>query len=143
MHKVRLDQLAPKQRAEQLWLDRRRDRPTRVIGHSSKTKRLRELLHSKESSILMEAHSGLSAKLAEEAGSSVKVEIRVRCPGDIERVEVCRNNHFIYVNHPAGRSAELTLTDREPLQGRSYYYVRVVQKDEEIAWSSPVWFGTK
>ena len=33
--------------------------------------------------------------------------------------------------------------DREPLPGRSYYYVRVIQKDEEIAWSSPVWFGAE
>jgi hypothetical protein len=31
--------------------------------------------------------------------------------------------------------------DTAPLAGKSYYYVRVVQKDEEMAWSSPVWLG--
>ena len=73
----------------------------------------------------------------------VEVEVRVRAPAPIDRVEVCRNNRFIYTNRPDGTEAELTFVDREPLQGRSYYYVRVVQKDEEIAWSSPVWFGAK
>src|SRR5262245_57712985 len=34
----------------------------------SKTKRLKELLHSKDTTVLMEAHNGLSAKLAQEAG---------------------------------------------------------------------------
>jgi hypothetical protein len=69
--------------------------------------------------------------------------MRVRCPADIDRIEVCRNNGFIYTNSPKGREAELTFTDREPLEGRSYYYVRVLQADGEIAWSSPVWFGAR
>ena len=36
--------------------------------HESRSKRLRQLLYSKEVTILMEAHNGLSAKLAQEAG---------------------------------------------------------------------------
>ena len=44
---------------------------------------------------------------------------------------------------PAGREAELTFVDTAPEEGRSYYYVRVILKDEEIAWSSPVWFGAR
>ena len=85
----------------------------------------------------------MGEKLAAPAGRSVKVEIRTRCPGDIRRIEVCRNNRFIYAKSPTGRQAELTFIDRQPLTGRSYYYVRIIQKDEEIAWSSPVWFGAK
>jgi hypothetical protein len=68
----------------------------------------------------------------------VEVRIKVRCPKD-RRVEDCRNNKFVYVNNPAGKSAHLTYLDTEPLPGRSYYYVRVIQKDNEMAWSSPVW----
>jgi hypothetical protein len=85
----------------------------------------------------------MGEKVATPAGGSVNVEIRVRCPADMDRIEVCRNNQFIYSNQPDGREANLTFVDREPLPGRSYYYVRVIQKDEEIAWSSPVWFGAK
>lgn len=83
----------------------------------------------------------MGEKIAEPAGKSVTVEVRTRCPADIDRVEICRNNRFIYTKRADGRQCELTFVDREPLPGRSYYYVRVIQKDEEIAWSSPVWFG--
>jgi len=85
----------------------------------------------------------MGEKIAAAAGDTVEVKIRARCPAAIERIEVCRNNRFIYTNQPKGRDAELTFIDREPLQGRSYYYVRVIQEDEEIAWSSPVWFGAE
>jgi len=85
----------------------------------------------------------MGEKVTAPAGKSVEVVIRTRCPGEIERVEVCRNNRFIYTHSPESRQAELTFVDRVPLTGRSYYYVRVIQKDEEIAWSSPVWFGAK
>ena len=85
----------------------------------------------------------MGEKLNTPAGKSVQVEITARCPGDIKQIEVCRNNRFIYTTNPKGRDAELTFVDREPLAGRSYYYVRVIQQDEEIAWSSPVWFGAE
>ncbi len=85
----------------------------------------------------------MGEKVQAPAGESAKVEIRTRCPADIGRIEVCRNNRFIYTKAPEGREAELTFVDRQPLGGRSYYYVRVIQKDEEIAWSSPVWFGAE
>ncbi|NQU23452.1 MAG: hypothetical protein HQ567_19395 [Candidatus Nealsonbacteria bacterium] len=85
----------------------------------------------------------MGEKVTAPAGKSVEVVIHTRCPGEIERVEVCRNNRFVYTHSPESREAELTFVDRVPLAGRSYYYVRVIQKDEEIAWSSPVWFGAK
>jgi hypothetical protein len=85
----------------------------------------------------------MGEKIPASGGKPVEVKIRVRCPGDIDRVEVCRNNQFIYVNQPESRSADLTFIDNAPIDGYSYYYVRVMQKDEEIAWSSPVWLGAK
>lgn len=83
----------------------------------------------------------MGEKVREPAGKSVTVEVRTRCPVEIDRVEVCRNNRFIYCRNPSGTQCEFQFVDREPLPDRSYYYVRVIQKDEEIAWSSPVWFG--
>lgn len=85
----------------------------------------------------------MGEKIAEPPAGPVTVRVAARCPADIDRVEICRNNQFIYSKRPEGKEVELTFTDREPPSGRSYYYVRVVQKDEEIAWSSPVWFGAK
>ena len=83
----------------------------------------------------------MGEKVAATPAGPVNVAINVRCPADLDRIEVCRNNQFIYTSNPQGTNAHLQFVDREPLAGRSYYYVRVVQKDGEIAWSSPVWFG--
>ena len=85
----------------------------------------------------------MGEKIAAPAGESVEVKIHVACPAEIDRVEVCRNNQFIYTKQPDGNEVDLTFVDRNPLPKRSYYYVRVIQKDEELAWSSPVWFGAK
>jgi len=85
----------------------------------------------------------MGEKVAAPAPRPVPLEIRVRCPADIDRIEVCRNNQFIHCHKPEGKACDLAFSDRDPLPGRSYYYVRVVQKDEEIAWSSPVWFGAE
>ncbi len=85
----------------------------------------------------------MGEKVADAAGDAVTIEITARCPGDIKRIDVCRNNRFIYTKAPEGREARLTFIDRDPAPERSYYYVRVIQQDEEIAWSSPVWFGAE
>jgi hypothetical protein len=85
----------------------------------------------------------MGEKIAAPPRGPVTVKIVARCPADIDRIEVCRNNQFIYLNRPDGREAELTFVDMAPLEGRSYYYVRLIQQDEEMAWSSPVWFGAK
>lgn len=83
----------------------------------------------------------MGEKVADPAPEKVEVVVCTRCPGEIERIDVCRNNRFIYTATPGGKRAELTYVDRDPLPDRSYYYVRVIQTNGEIAWSSPVWFG--
>ncbi|HPA18000.1 MAG TPA: hypothetical protein PLU30_09650 [Verrucomicrobiae bacterium] len=76
------------------------------------------------------------------ASGPVEVAIRAICPGDIDRIEVCRNNEFIYTKPGGGaREMQFTFRDEKPVAGQSYYYVRLRQTDEEIAWSSPVWLG--
>jgi len=85
----------------------------------------------------------MGEKVAAPAGKTVEVTVTARCPGDIDRIEVCRNNTFIYTATPKGKAGSFTFTDRSPLPGRSYYYVRVLQQDGEIGWSSPVWLGAE
>ncbi len=63
--------------------------------------------------------------------------------GDIDRIELCRSNQFIYNRPGRGRDAAFTFTDLKPLDGTSYYYVRVQQEDGELAWTSPVWVTRK
>ncbi|MHC4402283.1 MAG: CehA/McbA family metallohydrolase [Planctomycetota bacterium] len=85
----------------------------------------------------------MGEKVAAEAPGTVSVEVRAQCPAEIDRIEVCRNNQFVYTKAGEGRRAEFAFVDRQPVAGRSYYYVRLIQKDEEIAWTSPVWFGAE
>ena len=76
----------------------------------------------------------------------VTVDITADCPGEIAEVVVFRNNEPIFTADPEGTTFEKTFTDTEPRlheNGTSWYYVRVRQADEEIAWTSPVWFGVE
>ena len=71
----------------------------------------------------------------------VAVVAEVEAAGPLAKVEICRNNEFIYATSPAGARASIDFVDRDPVEGNSYYYLRVTQADGEIAWSSPVWLG--
>lgn len=73
----------------------------------------------------------------------VQVDVRVSAPADIETVEVCKNNRFVYTRAGGGKEVVFAFRDSEPLRDGTYYYVRVRQQDGEIAWSSPVWFMDK
>src|SRR5262249_46340635 len=61
----------------------------------------------------------------------------------IDRVEVLRDGRAVHEERAAGNAGEdrFHWTDGEPVKGErpSYYYVRVIQKDNQMAWSSPIW----
>ncbi len=60
--------------------------------------------------------------------------------GEIGRIEVIRNQQRIFNKETQGKVVELDFEDKGPVEGTSYYYVRVSQNDGEIAWSSPIFF---
>ncbi|NOZ20104.1 MAG: DUF3604 domain-containing protein [Planctomycetes bacterium] len=91
-------------------------------------------------------------------GGPVKVHVEVIGSRPLDRVEICRNNEFIYTKTGESEKCSFDFEDPNPLPGTSYYYVRVLQKGmqqtianersgkiegsgaiPEIAWSSPVW----
>ncbi|MFW6163180.1 MAG: CehA/McbA family metallohydrolase [Planctomycetota bacterium] len=76
-------------------------------------------------------------------GKPITVTAKAVGANDVDRIELCRSNQFIYTRPGQGREAAFTFTDRKPLAGKSYYYVRVQQTDGELAWSSPVWVRPK
>ncbi len=71
------------------------------------------------------------------------IEVRVEAPAEIARVDICRNNVFVYSREVGARRCEFTFADRDPPAGPVWYYVRVQQADGELAWSSPVWWRAK
>jgi hypothetical protein len=63
--------------------------------------------------------------------------------GPIDRVEVLRNGKVEHTGRPGKDPAEVRFRwdDPAPVKGDapSYYYVRVIQKDGQMAWASPIW----
>jgi hypothetical protein len=57
----------------------------------------------------------------------------------IRQIDIIRNNQFIHNLQPLAKEVSFTFIDSQPRPGESYYYVRVIQVDEQMAWSSPIW----
>ncbi|HTM49305.1 MAG TPA: hypothetical protein VL285_11505 [Bryobacteraceae bacterium] len=68
-----------------------------------------------------------------------KIQIRVEGTGPVEKIEVVKNNKFVFSSRPGKASVNVTYEDGEAKAGESYYYVRVMQADGQMAWSSPMW----
>jgi hypothetical protein len=71
------------------------------------------------------------------------LRLKVRGTGPILRVDLIRNNQYIYNSAPDKRDVELSYVDMEAKPGLNYYYFRVVQEDGEVAWASPMWINLK
>jgi hypothetical protein len=81
-------------------------------------------------------------------GSEVKwsaskgfVPLAVRAIGcdEIVSVEIIRNGKKIFEEKADGVFVHYLLKDPQPQPSTSWYYARVLQKDGNMAWSSPVW----
>lgn len=68
-----------------------------------------------------------------------KIAVDVEGTGPLLRVDIIRNQHVILSMHGEGPSLRFAHTDAYIEKGTSYYYIRVVQRDREYAWSSPIW----
>ncbi len=68
----------------------------------------------------------------------VRLDITVQAPVELTRVDLVKNGDIIESFVPLGRMFHRTVTDRVD-DGRNFYYVRVLQRDNEMAWSSPIW----
>jgi hypothetical protein len=85
----------------------------------------------------------MGEKSADGASGPVTVEVKARCPNDVAKVSICRGGTWVHAETPTSREFEFTWTDNDAPAGRKWYYVRVEQKDGELAWSSPVWLGAR
>ena len=57
--------------------------------------------------------------------------------------KVSRRAEYIYKAEPGVQESEFQFVDREAPAGEHWYYVRVEQADEELAWSSPIWVSRR
>ena len=65
--------------------------------------------------------------------------IRIKASGTvpIARVLVIKDNKVIYTVEPKTKDVSFSFTDTGDVTGRHFYWVRVEQENELLAWSSP------
>jgi hypothetical protein len=74
-----------------------------------------------------------------EASAAPVLHVKVMGTAPIETVEIIKDGKFVYRTDPHGSTAEFDYIDNAPASGQSWYYVRVMQVDRNMAWSSPMW----
>lgn len=88
--------------------------------------------------------NGQSEQFMGEAFGSNQVPrliVNVIGTGMIKQVDVIKDNAFVYTRKGTGSEDHFEYTDNTVAPGSHYYYVRVWQQDDQLAWSSPIWFN--
>jgi len=57
----------------------------------------------------------------------------------IREVTIIKNGSDLFVEKGDSREKTISYSDPTPAKAGDYYYLRAVQEDDEIAWSSPIW----
>jgi hypothetical protein len=71
----------------------------------------------------------------------IKFRIKALALRDIDELVIFRNNEIVHRLEPKRKEFDLTWTDTEPpAADLLWYYVRIHAQDDELAWSSPIWF---
>lgn len=95
--------------------------------------------------------SDLSVEDAAQFADERTIAIEVIAHGEIDRIEIVRNNQTVESVEVDAERQSLRYTDRMPLAEVPavsdeapdvvFYYVRVIEADGNMAWSSPIWLG--
>jgi hypothetical protein len=96
--------------------------------------------------IIMDVRSGAHLMGDEfTAGGPVQLSVLVHGTGPIARIDIIKDFQYAYSTEPHKSRVEFQWTDAERGRpaGLSWYYVRAIQEDGELAWASPLWVHTQ
>jgi hypothetical protein len=96
--------------------------------------------------IIVDFRCGRAIMGDETKSDKPKFDVVVLGTGPIAKVELLRNSQVVHTIKPEAKApaeARFSWEDAMPPQGErpNYYYVRVVQDNGQMAWSSPIWVG--
>jgi hypothetical protein len=75
-----------------------------------------------------------------QSGTAPKLRIRAIGTAEVSQVVVIKNQQIVYTALPGAKEVDLDFVDQQFEAGKpAYYYVRVLQIDGQLAWSSPIW----
>jgi hypothetical protein len=66
-----------------------------------------------------------------------RLHVTVKGTDRVSQIDIVRNEEFVFTQKPMTKDVEFDYQDKAPVAG--YYYVRVIQMDGNLAWSSPIW----
>lgn len=71
----------------------------------------------------------------------VKLQVRIEGTRPIARVDIIKDFRYAYSTEPKSQRVSFQWTDDETGRpaGLSWYYVRAIQDDGQVAWASPLW----
>ena len=71
----------------------------------------------------------------------VNINVKASSMRDIKELIIFRNNKPVHRLEPSKKEVELEWTDHQSTDAEIlWYYVRIQAIDDELAWSSPIWF---
>jgi hypothetical protein len=73
------------------------------------------------------------------AAGKQKIRVKARGTGAIDTIHLIRDAKYIYKVAPNQQQADFEYLDAGAGSGEHWYYVRVEQRNGELAWSSPIW----
>ncbi len=90
--------------------------------------------------IIVDFQSGEHA-MGEEFATNEPPRFDVRIIGTtkVQQIDIIKDNTFAYTAHPGVDEVSFAYTDSDVDPGTHYYYVRVIQEDDNMAWGSPIW----
>jgi len=68
-----------------------------------------------------------------------QLDVAVHGTDALARIDVVKNNLDVHGVEGEGESVKFSWEDPTPAEPGDYYYVRVTQRDGQMAWSSPIW----
>jgi hypothetical protein len=65
------------------------------------------------------------------------IHVKARATKPVKIVEIIKDSKVVYSTKPGKPEVDFQFTDNESVSGRHFYYVRLQQDDDRLAWSSP------
>lgn len=114
------------------------EEPTREAIHAAFKRRH---CYAATDNILLDVRAGEHLMGDEfRAEGPVTLKVFAHGTGPIARVDIIKDFRYAYTTEPKSEQVSFTWTDDErPTLPVSWYYVRVLQENGELAWGSPVW----
>jgi len=81
----------------------------------------------------------LGSEFAADSATPPPIEVNVLGTAPIKQIDLIKDNQVIYSTHPGQQRVRFEYCDADADSGTSYYYARVIQEDQMMAWGSPVW----